>query len=158
MRARNILPGTWFTQGWNIGMTPADAAFTIGEVESEADRQGIISEFARSNTTRDRIMQMPRAVITDMGPFRNGAVPAPEKAKWFVDNGFACITEVYARTDSGQPTGKTPASMADHAYQVGFQRVQSCFGIFGGATVETYSEWAKQESGWSHYVLENVLR
>lgn len=79
--------GPWFTRGGNIVNTPADAQFTIAEIESEEDYQGVLNA---------PVPNIPHWVMTNFTPMTNAlGVPLPEKAKPLIDMGYGCMPEAY---------------------------------------------------------------
>ena len=154
---KDVLPGAWFTNGWNIWQTPNDAGFVIGEVEGDVDRGGIEAYIPY-------LPDIPKAIITNNGGLivkdSGGVTDIPasqEKSRKLREAGFAYIAELYLRTDSGQPTNKTWESMADIARnQLLFETVSPCFGLFGGAVLSDYEQWF-DVSGWSAYLLEHLI-
>jgi len=150
-RLQGILPGTWVTDGRNLGVSePSDSRFMIAEDEGSFDRQGIIDAIRRG------LPDKPKAIIG------NGwwLTPEPGQMLEAVAAGFHFITECYARTDLGVPTGYTPAGLAWNAHTyLGFpyDRIQPCFGMFGGATDADYAAWKETNPGWSDYLVEYTL-
>jgi hypothetical protein len=151
-RDAGILPGTWVTDGRNLGRwEPSDSAFMIAEDEVWSDRAGILTAIEAGH-----LPDKPKAIIG------NGwwTQPVGGQMKAAVDAGFHYITECYARTDAGQPTGFTPERLAWNAHTyLGFpyDRIQPCFGYFGGATEADYAAWKPANPGWSAYLIDNVI-
>lgn len=151
-----MLPGVWFTRGENLGDTPPDAPFAIAEDEGPSDRAGIRSELPT-------LPEGPRyGVITDCWVYKDTAgvtdvLRSRESTRAIVQAGFACLTELYLRTDSGQPTGKTAESLEFVAREhLGYTDVQPCFGVFGGAQVSDYRQWSDLPAT-SIYLAEAIL-
>lgn len=149
--SRGIKPGTWVTDGRNLGRwEPGDSEFMIAEDEGPGDRQGIFDAIQRG------LPPKPKAVIGN--GWRAGT--AGGQMQPAVDAGFHFITECYARTDDGRVTGYTPDGLAwnCHTY-LGFpyERIQPCFGRFGGAQESDYAQWKGANLGWSDYSVEGVL-
>lgn len=154
----HVVPGVWFTSGANIGKTPSDAGFTIGEVEGDNDHIGIEAYIPYLDPA------MPKAIITNNAglivkrPDGVTDIPASqEKSRKLREAGFAYIAELYLRTDNGQPTGKTWESMQDIALnQLLFTSAAPAFGLFGGAVLSDYERWFNVP-GWSAYLLEHII-
>lgn len=150
-RRHGVIPGTWVTEGRNLGvLEPADSAFMIAEDESPADRQGILARLSAGLPAK------PKAIIG------NGWHDSGSKAQMapVVAAGFHFISECYARTDDGTPTGYTPEALAFNANNnLGFPyaRIQPCFGRFGGARESDYAAWKLTSPGWSDYLVDNVI-
>jgi len=150
-REVGILPGTWVTRGINFGTTePHDSRFMIAEDESPDDRLGILDAFRRG------LPDKPKAIIG------NGWNTPSSKAELapVVAAGTYFITECYARTDWGTPTGYTPEGLADNAHRLlGFpmNRIQHAWGMFGGAGDLDYDQWKPLYPGWSDYLVEYVF-
>lgn len=152
-KRHGLRAGTWVTHGENIDASPLDADFWIAEDEGPSDRQGIINSRAAKGWL---LPELPKAIIG------NGWHDATSKAELIgtVNNGWYFLTEMYSYTDDGQPTGYTPAGLADNAIRnLGFpaERVQPCFGIFGGATPASYDPFRPSNPGWSEYIVEAVI-
>lgn len=151
-RDQGILPGTWVTEGQNFGRwEPTDSAFMIAEDEGPLDRAGILAAIDAGF-----LPDKPKAIIG------NGwwTSPVPDQLKKAVDAGFHYITECYARTDAGAPTGYTPDGLAWNAHTyLGFpyDRIQPCFGMFGGAGDADYAAFKPANPGWSDYTVDYVL-
>jgi len=150
-RRHGIRPGTWVTQGQNFGvLEPGDSQFMISEDESPADRAGILQRHAQGLPAK------PKAIIG------NGWHTSASKTEMapLVAAGYHFITELYARTDDGRPTGYTQGGLAFNAWNnLGFplDRIQPCFGRFGGATEEDYAPYKQAYKGWSDYLVDNVI-
>lgn len=79
--------GPWFTQGGNIANTPGDAQFTIAEIESEEDYQGVLNA---------PVPAIPHWIITNFTPMTNAqGVPLPERAAPLIERGYGCMPEAY---------------------------------------------------------------
>ena len=147
------MPGTWVTHGEHMHQQPLDASFWIAEDEGPGDRAGILAGLAE---TMSRGPEIPKAIIGN--GWHNAS--SKEELAPVVAAGFHFISECYARTDDGVPTGYTPAGLEDNAVRaLGFpgSRVEPSFGLFGGATDADYDQWKAANPGWSDYVVENVL-
>jgi hypothetical protein len=147
-----IVPGTWVTDGANLGRwEPTASQFMIAEDEGFEDRQGIFNAIARGLPSK------PKAIIG------NGwwdSALGTEQLKPAVDAGFFYLTECYARTDLGAPTGYTPETLAWNAFTyLGFEydHIQPVFGMFGGAGDSDYAEFKPGNPGWSDYAVEYVF-
>jgi hypothetical protein len=140
---RSILPGVWFTDGWNIGATPIDAKFAIVEIESENDRQGLINHLGR-------LPNCPVSIVTNFTPFTDSqGVPLPEKAAPLIEAGITTwITEAYL----GDNQNYTPERLDFTAKKLGAKRTQPLFGIHNKPLSE-YSQWFGWP-GWSIYLAE----
>lgn len=146
-----ILPGTWVTNGGNLGRwEPSNSAFMIAEDEDAADRAGIFAMIAAG------LPDKPKAIIGN-GWWESGEGGALQPA---VDAGFFYLTECYARTDAGEPTGYTPATLAWNAHTyLGFEydHIQPVFGMFGGAGDADYEFFKPSNPGWSDYSVDYVF-
>lgn len=145
--AEGILAGPWFTGG-NISATPADADFTIAEVESEDDRLNAINSAPSVSSV------MPKAVITNFTPMTDGqGVPQPEKAAPLIAAGYECLTESYM----GDSPGMNPHDMNHRAtVQLGWPRSQPVYGIWN----KPFEDYAQFDSTWparSYYLAEYLL-
>ncbi len=145
--AEGLLAGPWFTEGGNIVNTPADADFTIAEVESESDRLGAIA-------AAPSLPPMPRAVITNFTPMTDGqGVPQPEKAAPLIAAGYECLTESY----EGDSPGMNPDDMNFRAtVQLGWRRSQPVYGIWN----KPFEEYAQYDARWparSYYLSEYLI-
>ena len=79
--------GPWFTKGGNVVNTPADAQFTIAEIESEDDYQGVLNA---------PVPSIPHWIVTNFTPMTTGqGVPVPEKAAPLIQMGYGCMPEAY---------------------------------------------------------------
>jgi hypothetical protein len=151
--AHQVMPGTWVTHGEHLHLSPTDALFWIAEDEGPGDRLGILQNLAE---TMGRGPDIPKAIIGN-GWHDAGSL---QQMLPVVAAGFSFITECYARTDNGDPTGYTPSGLEANAVQaLGFpgSKVEPCFGIFGGARPADYTQWKAANPGWSDYTVENVL-
>lgn len=123
-------------------MTPADAAFTIAELESQGDLDGVLASPTPS---------MPHAVVTNFTPLTDSnGVPLPEKAKPLLDAEWFCITEAYL----GDNPSATPDALDQFAKQLGWGVTQPAFGLWN-APPSAYSQWASWPG--CDYLGENVL-
>lgn len=121
--AHGLMPGVWVTDGWNLPMTPVDAEFTIAELESAGDYDGIMASPTPS---------IPHAIVTNFSPFRDsGRDPQP-----LVERGYVCITEAYI----GDNPNATPDRLHFTARQHGWATSQPAFGVYN-APLSAYSEW-----------------
>lgn len=146
-----IMPGTWVTFGGNLGRwEPDNSAFMIAEDEGASDRAGIFAMIDAG------LPDKPKAIIG------NGWTSSslPDQMKKAVDAGFFYLTECYARTDAGVPTGYTPDGLAWNAHTyLGFEyaRIQPVFGMFGGAGDADYAPFKDANPGWSDYSVDYVF-
>lgn len=108
---------------------------------------------------------MPKAIVSNVWVIKrpDGSTDIEatlSTAAPLVEAGFHCLTEVYIRGDDGHHTGHTPERLAFTAMRdLGFapDRVQPCFGIFGGAKPADYDQWRGEYPGWSDYPVEHTL-
>lgn len=136
-----ILAGPWYTEGANIATTPADAHFTIAELESEQDRQGVLS--APRPT-------MPHFVITNYTPLTDGSgVPLPDKAAPLIELGYHCMTESYV----GDSPGMNPDDMHQRAIDLGWPTSIPIGGIHN-YPVWGYDEWFARHHINGYYLAE----
>lgn len=148
-----LMAGSWVTEGKNLHLSPMDADFWIAEDEGPDDRYGILTNL---DETLSRGEGKPKAIIG------NGWHTPSSKSELspVVGAGFHFITEMYARTDDGIPTGYTIEGLADNASRnLGFplRRIQPAFGLFGGVDASYYDQYRAGNPGWSEYVVEHVL-
>ena len=147
-QAAGLKAGPWWTKGENVSQTPTDADFTIAEVESEGDRQGVLSATVPQG--------MRKAIITDFTPMTDGqGVPVPENAKPLIDAGWECLTECYM----GEPGGenRNPDNMNFRAtQQLGWARSQPVFGLYN-APMTTYDPYKGRFPAYGIYLAENIL-
>lgn len=147
-----VQPGVWFTDPWSfvsLYSLPPDADFAIFEDESANDRDGIVHALDHLPSgpryaviTDAWVYKLPDGVTTDVPRSRESTAP-------IVEAGLTCLTEVYARTDGGQPTGKTVENMEFVAREhLGYRDVQPCYGVFGGARLQDYDTSRAQFSVW----------
>ena len=148
-QAEGLKAGPWFTEGGNVRNTPADADFTIAEVESEGDRLGAIESAPLIPASVPR-----RAVITNFTPMTDGqGVPQPEKAKPLIDLGYECLTESYI----GDSPGMNPDDMNFRACaQLGWPRSQPVFGIWN-APLADYQQYIPRFPAYGIYLAEYLL-
>ena len=147
--AEGIIPGTWVTQGGNLGLyEPGNSEFMLAEDEGPGDREGILLAMQRG------LPDKPKGIIGSgwhNSESKSQLQPVHNEGWWF-------HSECYARTDDGRATGYTPQRLADNAHvNLGFpyDRIQPSFGRFGGATEEDYDQW--MTGGWSDWLVEGVL-
>jgi hypothetical protein len=139
--------GPWFTSG-DISLTPADADFTIAEIESEGDRQNALA-------SADAVAaSMPKAVITNFTPMTDGqGVPQPEMAAPLIAAGYECLTECYM----GDSPGMNPHDMNHRAtVQLGWPRSQPVYGIWN----KPFEEYSQFDGAWparSYYLAEYLI-
>ena len=150
-RDEGIMPGTWVTQGGNLGRwEPTSSDFMVAEDEGASDRSGILAAVARGLPSK------PKAIIGSGW----SSPTSRDDMRPVVDAGFHFLTECYARTDDGQPTGYTPEGLADNAHRLlGFplDRIQPAFGYFGGAGDLDYQQWRAVYLGCADWLVDNVL-
>lgn len=125
-------------------MTPADAHFTIVEIESEGDYLGVV---AAATPT------VPHAICTNFTPLDPGVIGLEEaraKAKVLIDRGFFCQTEAYL----GDNPNASPDALHQRATQLGWSSSQPVFGVHN-ASLSTYAPWM----GWpgADYLGEYVI-
>lgn len=136
-RAHGLIGGVWVTDGWNLPMTPADAEFTIAELESPGDYDGIIASPTPT---------IPHAVVTNFSPFADfGRDPAP-----IIARGYACQTEAYL----GDNPNATPDNLHVRALNYGWSSSQPVFGVYN-APLSAYDQWASWPG--CDYLAENTL-
>lgn len=130
----------------------------IAEVEGPGDYDGLMIAMRQQ-----MLPACPLAIVTNFGgldvKLPNGETDiaaSQERTAPLVAAGFDCLTEVYARTDDGVPTGRTAAIMDAKARQIGFPRSWPVFGWFGGASTPDYAD-DLDIVGSSDYLAEHRL-
>lgn len=142
MIAEGVVPGVWFTDSWNIGETPQDAYFTVGEVEGEGDRQGILNAPAFS---------VPKAVLISGTAFTDSSgVPIPAQAQPLIQAGWKCLVECYRNETTDYP----PDMVKLATEQLGWPRAQPVFGVHN-APLSHFKPW--MQGGWGVYLGEYLL-
>jgi hypothetical protein len=136
-----IWPGVWLTDAWRIGETPADAFFTVAEIESEGDRQGVLNA--------PPLPPIPKAVLINGTAFTDpSGVPQPEKAATLISAGWKCLVEAYPGETNDVPP------MLNLAAQLGWPKAQPVFGVHM-KPLSYFTPWMK--GGWGIYLSEYVL-
>ena len=154
MAEANIAPGVWFTDAGRIKDTPANAAFTIAEVETELDYNGLVVAIDQGE-----VPDIPRAVCTNFGGIivkradgSTDVAASALRAKPLIDAGFVLHTEVY-RVDNDNIT---PGSMEYIGHnQLGWpsEDIYPVFGVWGEKTLADYLDWTHIPGG-SVYLAE----
>lgn len=145
-QAAGLKAGPWFTEGGNVSQTPTDADFTIAEVESEEDRQGVLAATVPAG--------IRKAIITNFTPMTDGqGVPQPEKAAPLIAAGWECLTEAYL----GDSPGMNPDDMNFRAtQQLGWPRSQPVFGIWN-YPLSGYQQYVERFPAFGIYLAEYLL-
>lgn len=99
-------------------------------------------------------LQIAKSVVTNFAPFVDeNALPAPEKAKPLVDDGWACLTECYL----GEAPNATPENTDWYAKaHLGWSETQPVIGIYGGMTFDDYPTRDNYRN-WSAWSANGVL-
>jgi hypothetical protein len=135
--AHGLIAGVWVTDGWNLHMTPSDAAFVVCEVESAGDYDGLVASATPS---------IPHAIVTNFSPFwDSGRDPAP-----IIQAGWYCQTEAYL----GDNQNATPDNLHTAAKNFGWTSSQPAFGVYN-APLAVYQPWMDWP-GWD-YLAEYTL-
>jgi hypothetical protein len=131
--ARGVLAGTWNTEGGNFYKTPADADFTICEIEGPGDYEGLVNVLDGVGAGPPPPASIPRAIITNFNF-------APSGAQRLIDEGFSCLTEAYLNEGTGGPT---PDNMDALARAYGWTASQAVAGVYPvpGVPLPDYSQW-----------------
>jgi hypothetical protein len=145
--AHNLIPGVWFTEGGNIRHTPADAEFSIAELEGPGDYDGIVSAINDL-----ALPDCSLAVCTNFNiPLTDPqGVPQPDKAKILIDAGFTCLTECYL----GDNPNATPDRLDWTAWRLGWPASQGVAGVYN-SPISAYDEW--KDWPLADYLGEYVL-
>jgi hypothetical protein len=142
-----VRPGVWFTTGGDIYKTPADAHFTIAEVEGPGDLEGVTNVI--NGVGGGPLPPMSKAIVT------NFSTMTRENVKPLIQAGFTCLTEAYMNESLGQ----NPDAMDSNARYLGWPTSQPVFGVYPTASqpnpVPLYDPW--QSWPGVDYLGENVL-
>ena len=140
--------GVWMTKGENVAWTPADANFTIAEVESEEDRLGALASAAAIPPG------IPKWIITNFTPLTDGqGVPLPEKAQPLIDAGYGCMVEAY----EGDSPGMNADDMIHRAtVQLGWPIAYPIFGVHNKPILEYADDIARYPRN-GFYLAEYLL-
>lgn len=133
--------GPWFTHGGNVVNTPADAQFTIAEIESEEDRQGVINA---------PVPNIPHWVVTNFTPMTDAqGRPLPDKAAPIIERGYGCMPEAYVGETNN------PDEMVNRAVnQLGWPVAYPVFGIHTTPNYDAYKPKYPKRADWSaEYIL-----
>lgn len=138
----------WFTEGGNIEYTPADAGFSIAELEGQGDYDGVVRVISEG-----KLPSCPIAVVTNFNvPLTNSSgAPQPAYSAPLVNAGFKCLTEAYMNENPNA----TPDNMNVMARNLGWAHSQPVFGVYpvSGNPPPSYDQW-KNWAGWSAYLAE----
>lgn len=128
--------------------TPADAMFTVAEIESEGDRLGVLNANAIGMPAG-----IPKAVLITQTAFDTTGADGvtrldPSKAAPLIAAGWKCLVEAYP--------GETadPPAMEAMAKALGWPKVQSVFGLHQ-RPLSYFAPWMK--GGWGVYLGEYLL-
>lgn len=140
----DVVPGCWFTEGYNIVTTPANAQFSIAELEGRfggpGDWEGI-----NNAITWDQLPDCRLAIVTNFSDAQTGEADA------LIEADFHCQTEAYL----GDNPNATPSNLDHKARSLGWDASQPVFGLWNApeALYTPYAQW----QGWD-YLVENVFR
>jgi hypothetical protein len=141
---RNVIPGVWFTEGGNIYKTPADAHFTIAEVEGPGDLEGVTNVI--NGQGGGPLPTCSKAIVTNFSTLSRA------NSKPLIDAGFTCLTESYLNESSGM----TPDNMNLIARNLGWPTSQPVFGVYPTPShpnpVPLYTQWLDWPG--AEYLLE----
>ena len=128
-----------------MALTPADADFTIAEVESEQDRIGAIA-------AAPNLPPIPKAIVTNFSPMTDAqGVPQPEKAEPLIAAGWRCLTESYLADNPNA----TPERLDFTAtVKLGWPSSQPVFGVYESKPLSSYASYFDKWAGWSVYTSE----
>lgn len=130
--ARNMLAGSWFTEGGNIYKTPTSADLSIAEMEGPGDYEGIRNVI--QGVGGGPLPTCPLAVVTNFS-----TIDRP-KAKVLIDAGFSCLPEAY----TNEIPHVTPDTVDWIARNLGWPTSQPVAGVYpvGGNPPPSYAQWA----------------
>ena len=153
LRAVDLLPGAWFTDGQNIRLTPPDCGFSIAEVEGPGDYDGV-----KAVIDAGQVPKCPVAIVTNFNtPLYTDGTPqgdaaAKAAAAPIINAGFSCLTEAYM----GDNPNATPPNLDHYGRFLGWESTSPVFGIYNAPLV-TYSPYMAQFPGWSVYLAEYLI-
>lgn len=135
--------------------TPAQAAegfdFYVGQVEGPGQHARLAASLAAFRAAHP---DMPAACVTNTGGFESepGITPA-QKARPFIDAGFACIAESHVKEEGGDHT----EARLDYIQRVlQWPAPQPMAGLGMGATLSDYPT-LRNHAGWSVFAAEELI-